>query len=100
MESIPTSSRHVFECRYCVYSPSSENAEHLSSNSAAPYRQRATRIGAAEGDIAFIIGQMMEIRPFQSKEEYAGMVDYFLQSPSEFLIGMGIDPPRMPVKDV
>src|SRR5687768_4121875 len=43
---------------------------------------------------------MMEIRPFQSKEEYAGMVDYFLQSSSEFLMGMGIDPQRMTVKEV
>jgi len=41
----------------------------------------------------------MEIRPFQSKEEYRQLVDYFLQSTPEFLRGMGADPAKFPSRE-
>ena len=42
---------------------------------------------------------MIQIREFESKDDYARMVDYFLQSTPAFLNGMGIEPSKLPKRD-
>jgi [ribosomal protein S5]-alanine N-acetyltransferase len=41
----------------------------------------------------------IEIRAFQTLEEYGLMIDYFVQSTPEFLLGMGVDPVKLPARE-
>lgn len=40
----------------------------------------------------------LEVRPFETAEEYARMVDYFLGGSDEFLRGMGVDRSLLPAR--
>ena len=41
----------------------------------------------------------LEVRPFLSPAEYAGMIDYFTYADDSFLRGMGVERNKIPVKD-
>ncbi len=41
----------------------------------------------------------LAIRPFESRDEYARMVDYFLDADTSFLEGMGVDVSKLPSRD-
>jgi RimJ/RimL family protein N-acetyltransferase len=41
----------------------------------------------------------IEVRPFESREDHLGMIDYYLDGSEEFLRGMGIDPQKLPPRD-
>jgi ribosomal-protein-alanine N-acetyltransferase len=40
-----------------------------------------------------------EIQPFSCKADYGRMIDYFLQADKNFLIGMGVDPGKLPSRE-
>lgn len=37
-----------------------------------------------------------DIKPFSCEADYGRMIDYFLQADEKFLIGMGVDPSKLP----
>lgn len=39
-----------------------------------------------------------DIKPFSCKADYERMIDYFLQADQKFLISMGVDPGRLPIR--
>jgi RimJ/RimL family protein N-acetyltransferase len=41
----------------------------------------------------------LEVRPFSTREEYEGMVDYFLGGGDDFLIGMGVERALLPTRE-
>lgn len=45
------------------------------------------------------MGSAIDVRPFESRAEYEGMVDYFLGGSDEFLAGMGVDPAKLPMRE-
>jgi RimJ/RimL family protein N-acetyltransferase len=42
----------------------------------------------------------IEIKPFSCRADYVRMVDYFLRGDDAFLRGMGVDPARLPSREV
>jgi len=40
-----------------------------------------------------------DIKPFSCKADYGRMIDYFLQADKNFLVGMGVDPGKLPSRN-
>ena len=43
---------------------------------------------------------MLTVRPFESEIEYERMIEYFLGGGEAFLLGMGVDPAKLPEREV
>jgi RimJ/RimL family protein N-acetyltransferase len=58
----------------------------------------AVETGVSEAMIARFFSMLpaIEIRPFASQQDYERMIDYFLAAEPDFLLGMGVDPKKIP----